>query len=301
MAASTCAPALFIKRGLRRALLSNSSGAVWHFLQSTSSIKRNISSTTCQYLNSVNKMTNYEVGKKAAAIKAVDNHIKSGDLVGIGSGSTIVYAVDRLAELVANGTLINIQCVPTSFQAKQLILENKLTLTSLESSPRLAVAIDGADESDSDLTLIKGGGGCLAQEKVVAANADLFVVIADDRKQSEELGTSWKYVPIEVLELAYKPLQATIETKFGGKVNLRMAKAKAGPVVTDNGNLILDWSFQIAELREKIGISPDKDLWQAVNTQLCCLAGVVDTGLFVNMARVAYFGDAEGNVKEHIK
>ena len=92
-----------------------------------------------------------------------------------------------------------------------ILLKNNLTLTSLEANPRLAVAIDGADEADSDLTLIKGGGGCLAQEKVVAENADLFVVIADDRKCSQELGTSWKYVPIEVLEVAYKPLQATIE------------------------------------------------------------------------------------------
>ena len=89
-----------------------------------------------------------------------------------------------------------------------------MTLTSLEANPRLAVAIDGADEADSDLTLIKGGGGCLAQEKVVAANADLFVVIADDRKRSEQLGNSWKYVPIEVLELAYKPLTATIEVRM---------------------------------------------------------------------------------------
>ena len=92
-----------------------------------------------------------------------------------------------------------------------MILENNLTLTSLESDPRLNIAIDGADEADNDLTLIKGGGGCLAQEKVVAENADLFVVIADDRKKSTQLGTSWKYVPIEVLDLAYKPVQKNIE------------------------------------------------------------------------------------------
>ena len=75
-----------------------------------------------------------------------------------------------------------------------------------------------------------------------------------------------------------------------------MAKAKAGPVVTDNGNLLLDWTFNISELREKLGVTPDKDLWQAVNEQLCCLAGVVDTGLFVQMAKVCYFGDSQGNV-----
>ena len=96
-------------------------------------------------------------------------------------------------------------------QAKQLILENELCLTSLEETCQLDVAIDGADEADADLTLIKGGGGCLAQEKVVAENAKEFVVIADDRKQSTHLGTSFSYIPIEVLPLAYKPLQLTVQ------------------------------------------------------------------------------------------
>jgi ribose 5-phosphate isomerase A len=99
----------------------------------------------------------------------------------------------------------------TLSQARQLILENGLSLTSLEVTPRLTVAIDGADEVDADLTLIKGGGGCLAQEKVVAANADLFVVIADRSKRSERLGTSFHYVPVEVLPMAWRPVQSTIE------------------------------------------------------------------------------------------
>lgn len=254
---------------------------------------RNISSDSCIY----NKgMSDFEIGKKAAAERAIEDHVKSGDLVGIGSGSTIVYGVKRLADLVKNGALKDIKCVPTSFQAKQLILENNLTLTSLESDPRLNIAIDGADEADNDLTLIKGGGGCLAQEKVVAENADLFVVIADDRKKSTQLGTSWKYVPIEVLDLAYKPVQKNIEAQLGGQAVLRMAKAKAGPVVTDNGNLLLDWTFDLRELRQRLSVTPDQDLWKAVNATLLGMAGVVDTGLFVNMAKVAYFGNAEGNV-----
>merc|ERR1711899_471108 len=225
----------------------------------------NLSET--KILRSITTMANYEVGKKAAAIKAVENHIKSGDLVGIGSGSTIVYAVDKLAELVSKGTLTNIQCVPTSFQARQLILDNNLTLTSLEANPRLAVAIDGADEADPDLTLIKGGGGCLAQEKVVAENAKEFVVIADDRKKTDHLGTSFAYIPIEVLPLAYKPLMQSVERRFGGKVALRMAKAKAGPVVTDNSNLLLDWTFNLNELKSKFAIEDDKSLWKRVNIQ----------------------------------
>ena len=99
-----------------------------------------------------------------------------------------------------------------------MILEKNLTLSSLESTPKLNVAIDGADEADADLTLIKGGGGCLAQEKVVAFNADLFVVIADDRKKSDNLGTSWKYVPIEVLPLAYKYVICSLKMLNGHKL-----------------------------------------------------------------------------------
>ena len=98
-------------------------------------------------------------------------------------------------------------------QAKQLITENGLNLSSLEIHPRCNVAIDGADEADSHLTLIKGGGGCLAQEKIVAQFSDQFVVIADERKNSSQLGSSFKYVPIEVLPLAYKPLQEAIKVR----------------------------------------------------------------------------------------
>ena len=92
-----------------------------------------------------------------------------------------------------------------------MILNGNLELTSLESTPQIDVAIDGADEADSDLTLIKGGGGCLLQEKIVAFNARLFVVVADDRKNSQHLGTSFKYIPIEVHPLAYRPIQLTIK------------------------------------------------------------------------------------------
>lgn len=98
-----------------------------------------------------------------------------------------------------------------------MILENELCLTSLEVTFQLDVAIDGADEADADLTLIKGGGGCLAQEKVIAENAKEFVVIADDRKKTNHLGTSFAYIPIEVLPLAYKPLMLSVEVKIEKK------------------------------------------------------------------------------------
>lgn len=241
-----------------------------------------------------------ESAKQAAANKAIDLHVKDGNIVGIGSGSTIVYAVQRLRQRVLQEN-IQVKCVPTSFQARQLITENGLNLTSLEEDPVLDVTIDGADEADHQLTLIKGGGGCLAQEKVIAEAAKLFVVIADHRKKVEHLGTAWKYVPIEVLPLAYKPLQLKIQDRFGGLAELRMSgKSKAGPVVTDNSNFIIDWFFDFDEIRKRIQMpaeSSDADIWQQVNGEIVGMAGVVDTGLFIRMAKFAYFGMADGSVE----
>ncbi|XP_007568639.1 ribose-5-phosphate isomerase [Poecilia formosa] len=226
-----------------------------------------------------------EEAKKLAAYSAVDNNVQNNQVVGVGSGSTIVYAVDRLAERVRQEKL-NIVCVPTSFQARQLILQHGLALSDLERHPELDVAIDGADEVDAQLTLIKGGGGCLTQEKIIAGNSKCFVVIADYRKDSSVLGEQWKKgVPIEVIPMAYVPVSRVIAKRFGGEVNLRMAVSKAGPVVTDNSNFILDWKFE------------DVQNWSEVNTAIKMIPGVVETGLFVNMAERAYFGMEDGSVK----
>nr|XP_020459881.1 ribose-5-phosphate isomerase [Monopterus albus] len=226
-----------------------------------------------------------EEAKKLAAYTAVNNHVQNNQVVGVGSGSTIVYAVDRLAERVRQEKL-NIVCVPTSFQARQLILQHGLTLSDLDRHPELDVAIDGADEVDADLTLIKGGGGCLTQEKIVAGCAKHFVVIADYRKDSKALGQQWKKgVPIEVIPMAYVPISRAIARRFGGEVNLRMAVSKAGPVVTDNSNFILDWKFEHTLN------------WEEVNTAIKMIPGVVETGLFVNMADRAYFGNEDGSVE----
>ncbi|XP_051503656.1 ribose-5-phosphate isomerase-like isoform X2 [Myxocyprinus asiaticus] len=206
-----------------------------------------------------------EEAKKLAAYAAVDNHIQNNQVVGVGSGSTIVYAVDRLAERVRQEKL-NIVCVPTSFQ--------------------LDVAIDGADEVDAALTLIKGGGGCLTQEKIVAGCAKHFIVIADYRKDSKALGKQWKKgVPVEVIPMAYVPVSKAIARRFGGEAVLRMAVSKAGPVVTDNSNFILDWKFEHAQN------------WKEVNTAIKMIPGVVETGLFVEMAERVYFGMEDGSVK----
>uniref|UniRef100_A0A672P4P8 ribose-5-phosphate isomerase n=1 Tax=Sinocyclocheilus grahami TaxID=75366 RepID=A0A672P4P8_SINGR len=211
-----------------------------------------------------------EEAKKLAAYAAVDNHIQNNQVVGVGSGSTIVYAVDRLTERVRQEKL-NIVCVPTSFQ-----VSTKLNLDTLF----FFFFVDAA------LTLIKGGGGCLTQEKIVAGCAKHFIVIADYRKDSKALGQQWKKgVPVEVIPMAYVPVSRAIARRFGGEAVLRMAVSKAGPVVTDNSNFILDWKFEHAQN------------WKEVSTAIKMIPGVVETGLFVGMAERVYFGMEDGSVE----
>lgn len=205
-------------------------------------------------------------------------------IIGVGSGSTVVYAVDRIVERVKSEGL-KLQCVPSSFQAEQLIADGKLALLQLSNTAQIDVCIDGADEVDADLNLIKGGGGCHVQEKVVASCAKQLVIIADYRKQASRLGTAWtKGVPVEVVPCALASVTAKL-TRMGAKVTLRMgAPAKAGPAVSDNGNLLMDAVF-----------GPIADP-AALHAQILQLPGVVDTGLFVRMACKAFFGQADGTV-----
>ena len=224
-----------------------------------------------------------EKGKESAAIKAVDENVKKGMVLGIGSGSTVVYAVKRIAEL-NNENNLDLKCIPTSFQAYNLIIDNGLNLVSIDMYPVIDLDIDGADEIDKDLNAIKGGGGCLVQEKIIASISKKFVLIADYRKDSEFFGENWKKgIPIEIIPLARVPLMKKFE-ELGGKPILRMAKAKAGPLVTDNGNFIIDVDFGIVK-------NPSE-----INNKLLSIPGVVDTGLFIGMASKAYFGQKDGSV-----
>jgi len=224
-----------------------------------------------------------ELGKKNAANKAVEENIEEGMILGIGSGSTVVYAVKKIAEINKSKNL-DLKCIPTSFQSHQLIVENGLTLVSLDQYPVIDLDIDGADEIDASLNLIKGGGGCLVQEKIIASASKKLVIIADYTKKSEILGENWhKGVPIEIIPLALVPIMMKLE-KLNGKPVLRMAKAKAGPVVSDNGNFIIDVDFGLIE-------NP-LDL----NLKILQIPGVVDSGLFLGMAQTAYIGQEDGTV-----
>jgi len=226
-----------------------------------------------------------ELGKKNAAIKAIEDNVKKNMILGIGSGSTVVYAVEKIAEINRKENL-NLKCIPTSYQSIQLIVNNELTLASLDQYPVIDLDIDGADEIDEELNLIKGGGGCLVQEKIIASNSKNLIIIADYRKNSQKLGENWnKGVPIEVIPVAYIPLMKKLE-KIGGKPVLRMANAKIGPIVSDNGNFIIDVDFGIID-------NP-----MELNSRLLQIPGIVDTGLFISMASKAYIGQKDGTVLE---
>ncbi|XP_002154823.3 ribose-5-phosphate isomerase [Hydra vulgaris] len=227
-----------------------------------------------------------EAAKKAAAYEAVNKYVtKETKYLGVGSGSTIVYAVERLAQRVKEEDL-NIKCIPTSFQSRQLILDNGLVLSDIQQHPELDIVIDGADEVDVNLNCIKGGGGCLTQEKIVASCAKNFVIIADSTKRSQHLGDSWKNgVAVEVIPMAYSLVIMKLK-QLGFYPSLRMAKAKTGPLVTDNGNFIIDFKFD--KLTD----------CKIVNDSLISIPGIVETGLFIEMANSVIFGFSDGTTEE---
>lgn len=225
-----------------------------------------------------------EMGKKNAAIKAVEDNVKKSMILGIGSGSTIVYAIEYIGKLNREDPL-NLKCIPSSFQSYQLIIENGLELGTLEQYPDIDLDLDGADEMDKYLNLIKGGGGCLVQEKILASNSKKLIILVDFRKKSEKLGMNWKKgVPIEVIPMAYFPIMKKLEN-LGGKSILRMAQSKSGPLITDNGNFILDVDFGVIE-------NPNE-----LNDKLLHIPGIVDTGFFIGMTSKAYIGTKDGKVE----
>ncbi|CAG8487699.1 7758_t:CDS:2 [Ambispora gerdemannii] len=225
--------------------------------------------------------------KRKAAYQAVDHHItNSVRLIGIGSGSTIEYVVERLLQRGKEANA-NFVFIPTSFQSRHLIVHNGLTLGDVDQYPEIDVTIDGADEVDENLNAIKGGGGCHLREKVVAEAAKKFIIVADYRKNSKTLGEKWKQgIPIEVISFAHTRVIAELKKLGCENPTLRMAKAKAGPVITDNGNLVIDAYFGLVN-------SPGELL-----RKIKLLTGVVEVGLFVDMTDVVYFGNADGSVSE---
>ncbi|WP_435100927.1 ribose-5-phosphate isomerase RpiA [Halarchaeum sp. P4] len=207
-----------------------------------------------------------ETAKRNAGEYAAD-YVDDGDVVGLGTGSTAAHAIRALGRRVDAG--LDIRGVPTSFQSRELAREAGIPLTTLDDVGGVDVAIDGADQFDRETgALVKGGGAAHTREKLVDASAGRFVVVADPSKAAAELDHT---VPVEVLPSARRPV-ATAVAEMGGDATLRSAKRKDGPVVTDNGNLVLDCAFgAIAEP-------------PALATDLSTTPGVVEHGLFVGLA-----------------
>ena len=218
-----------------------------------------------------------EDAKKRAAVESV-KHIKNGQVIGLGSGSTAAYAITEIGRLIRRNRW-HVLGVPTSHQAFLLAVDCGIQVTTLDEHPRLDIAIDGADQIDPDLNMIKGMGGALAREKVVASASKQNVIIADETKLVKQLGTNHP-VPVEVLPFAATTVMQKIKG-LGAKSILRIGTGKAGPVVTDNGNFILDvWMKKIS--------NPEK-----LDIQLKSISGVVETGLFVGIADQVYVGTPE--------
>ena len=215
-----------------------------------------------------------EVAKKRAALEAV-RHLKDGFTLGLGSGSTAAYAIREIRRKIRREDL-RILGIPTSHQALLLAVDCGIPLTTLNEHPELDLTIDGADQIDKALNLIKGMGGALTREKIVASASKQLVIVADETKLVEKLGTNHP-VPVETLPFAL-PTVMSKAREMGGRPVLREGKGKVGPVVTDNGNFIVDVDFGL--------INTPKEL----NSRLKLIPGVVETGLFIEMANIIYVG-----------
>jgi ribose 5-phosphate isomerase A len=215
--------------------------------------------------------------KQAVALAAVEQ-IRDGMVLGLGSGSTAALMIQGLGERLRSGALRDIVGVTTSFQGEVLAAELGIPLRSLNAIDRIDLAIDGADEVDPAFQLIKGGGACHVQEKLVARRADRFVVVVDSTKLVDRLNLGF-LLPVEVLPGAWRQVQGQL-ADMGGAAALRMAVRKAGPVVTDQGNLVLDVRFDG-------GIADPRALEKEINN----LPGVLENGLFVDITDQVLVGE----------
>lgn len=207
-------------------------------------------------------------GRSAAAT------VDDGDVVGLGTGSTAAYAIRELGRRVDAG--LDVVGVATSYQARSLAREVGVPLTAMGDRPRLDVAIDGADQVvEGDL--VKGGGAAHTREKIVAGAADRFLVVVDAGKLSSVLDHP---VPVAVLPAARAAVAARIED-LGGEPTLRAAERKDGPVVTDEGNLVLDCAFGTVTDPEELAAA------------LSAVPGVVEHGLFVGMVDAIHVGNPD--------
>jgi len=224
-------------------------------------------------------LSRVEEAKLKAALEAV-KEVRNGFVVGLGSGTTAAYAIQALGKALRQGSLKEIRGVPTSHQAASLARESGLPLVTLDEYPKIDIAIDGADQVDDTLNLIKGGGGALMREKVVAAASDRYVIVVDEAKLTDTLGRD-QAVPVEILPFATSFVIRRLKERARA-VNLRTGAGKASPTITDNGNFLVDATFGLIEDVRSL------EAW--VRT----IPGVLETGLFLDLADAVYVGAEEG-------
>mmetsp|Transcript_5181 Transcript_5181/g.10102 ORF Transcript_5181/g.10102 Transcript_5181/m.10102 type:complete len:307 (+) Transcript_5181:14-934(+) len=230
--------------------------------------------------------------KRQVGYKAIDDYVKSGMVVGLGTGSTAAMAVERLGQLWKSGEVKDIVAVPTSERTREQAESYGIPLATLDTHPDLDVAIDGADEVDPDLNLVKGGGGAHLREKMVEARAKKFIVIVDESKLTDALGPGFP-VPVEITPFCHEHTRRAIEQlpALGGKAKavLRMGTSSSNQpdgdniAVSDNGNYIVDIHFD-----EPIADAP------ALANQLIETVGVVEHGLFIGMTTAVIVAGKDG-------
>lgn len=215
--------------------------------------------------------------KKLTGEKATE-YIEDGMIIGLGTGSTAYYAIKKVGEMVRNG--LKVKAVPTSKETAELAADEGIELVELADVESLAVTIDGADEVDPNFNLIKGGGGALLREKIVASATEKLIIVVDETKMVEHLGAF--PLPVEVTPFSWQYTQRMIE-KFSCSSEIR--KEDGEIFVTDNGNYILDCNFGKIEDPVKITVELNK------------LPGVVENGIFAEMAEVVVIGYNDGRVE----
>jgi len=216
-------------------------------------------------------------GKKMAAAKAIE-YIKNGMTIGLGTGSTAYWAIQGIGELVKNG--LSVRAVATSVQSEELARELRIPIVPFVEVDHIDITIDGADEVDRQLNLIKGGGGALLREKIVAAVTRFYIIIVDESKLVEYLG---KFpLPVEIVPFAWEWTERKLR-KLGANPVMRMKDGK--PYLTDNHNYILDCSFGLIKDPAKL------------HEQVSAITGVMEDGFFINMADLVVAGLADGNCK----
>lgn len=218
---------------------------------------------------------NTEQLKKIAAEKATEE-VRDGTVIGLGTGSTVYYALLKLGAMVRDG--LNIIGIPTSDGTEKIAIEQDIPLSTLASHPIIELTIDGADEVDAHLNLIKGGGAALVREKIIANASKRILIVVDESKVSRVLGTSFA-LPVEIVRFGWEATQREVN-KICGKSDLR--GGIENPLVTDNGNYILDCHFDGIPEPEKIEL------------QLNNVPGVVENGIFVNRADKVIIGTPTG-------